>query len=146
VQEKLPIKTKKKKQRIVTLAASVLCNQRGEFLIHKRGNEGLLANLWEFPNIEINLPYKTEKQQLTSHLRDFYSIEAELTESIGRIDHVFSHLEWNINVYSGIFSSGIEETSHIRLVSYEQLNEFAFPVPHQKILRRYLDNRKIKTP
>lgn len=142
VQEKLPIKTKKKKQKLVTLAAAVLCNETGEFLIHKRGNEGLLANLWEFPNVEINLPYKKEKEQLSNYLQEHYAIDAELKESIGQIDHVFSHLEWNIHVYSGLFSSQIEETSHIRLVTLKQLKEFAFPVSHQKIMQKYLDNRK----
>jgi A/G-specific adenine glycosylase len=142
VQEELPVKTKKKKQRLVTLAAAVLINKEGKLLIHKRKNTGLLANLWEFPNVEMHLPFKNKKQRLADFLKEDYSIEVELDYSLGQINHVFSHLEWNIHVFAGQFSTPIEETSHIRLVSLAELANFAFPVSHQKMLKVYKDYEK----
>lgn len=142
VQEQLPTKTKKKKQRLVQLAAAVLCDKEGKLLIHKRPSEGLLANLWEFPNVEINLPFKNEKQQLTNYLGEQYLVSANLNEFIGQIDHVFTHLVWNIHVFSGDLLSKVEETSHVRLVSIEELNDYAFPVSHQKLLQLHLKLEK----
>src|SRR3954447_13898188 len=89
VQNELPVKTKNKKQRGVHLAAVVLRDSLGRTLIHKRPEKGLLANLWEFPNIEIHLPFKTEKEQLKEALKTEYGVEIEIGEMVGVIDHVF---------------------------------------------------------
>ena len=142
VQTELPIKTKKKKQRLVHLAAAVLRDKQGKFLIHKRPSEGLLANLWEFPNMEINLHFKNEKQQLKNYLKEQYLVETELNEFIGQIDHVFTHLEWNIHVFSGDLTSIAQETTHVRFVSSEELSEFAFPVSHQKMFQLFLNGER----
>ena len=64
VQNDLPVKTKNKKQKELHLAAIVLRDSENRTLIHKRPDKGLLANLWEFPNMEIVLPFQTEKEQL----------------------------------------------------------------------------------
>ncbi len=34
------------------MAAIVLTDEDGQVYIHKRPSKGLLANLWEFPNLE----------------------------------------------------------------------------------------------
>lgn len=140
IQHQLPIKTKKKKQRHVQLAAAVLVNQNGKLLIHKRPSEGLLADLWEFPNVEINASQKNEQQQLSRFLLKEYMVEANLDEFIGQIDHVFSHLVWNVHVFSGKFSSDIEETSHLKLVTKEELTQYAFPVSHQKMYQAFIES------
>jgi A/G-specific adenine glycosylase len=140
IQNQLPIKTKKKKQRLVTLVAAVLTNQEGKFLIHKRPNDGLLANLWEFPNTEIHLTFKNEKNHLIKYLQEQYAVDTVLDESIGQIDHVFSHLEWNIHVYKGKITSQVTETSDLKLVSLEELSQYAFPVSYQKMLQKYLNH------
>ena len=51
--------------------------------------------------MEIHLPYKTEKDQLKDFLKDEYGVEVEIGKMVGTIDHVFSHLTWNIHVYEG---------------------------------------------
>ena len=104
-QNQLPVKTKKKKQRLVKLCATVLSTDSGKLLIHKRPSEGLLANLWEFPNVEVSLPFNNEKLHLIKFLQEEYSIDATIEEFIGQIDHVFTHLEWNVHVFSGKITS-----------------------------------------
>ena len=64
VQNDLPVKTKNKKQKELHLAAIVLRDSENRTLIHKRPDKGLLANLWEFPNMEIVLPFQTEKETI----------------------------------------------------------------------------------
>ncbi|WP_318505528.1 A/G-specific adenine glycosylase [Bacillus sp. T3] len=140
VQTELPIKTKKKKQRLVSLVAAVLTDKEGRYLIHKRPSEGLLANLWEFPNVETHLSFKNEKQHYLQFVKDEYSVDAILTETIGQIDHVFSHLEWNIHIYRGEITSPVLERPDLILVTPEELKQYAFPVSHQKMLQKHLQH------
>lgn len=137
IQEELPVKTKNKKQRMVNIAAAVLKDEQGRTLIHKRPEKGLLANLWEFPNTEIRLPYKTEKNQLKEHLVSDFSADVELGDMVGQIEHVFSHLTWNINVYEGKLISLQKEQDELKIVTPEEINIYPFPVSHQKMMKQY---------
>jgi len=131
----LPVKTKSKKQKTVQLAAVVLTDENGRTLIHKRPNTGLLANLWEFPNMEIVQVLRSEKTQLEEKLLEDYQAKVEVGEMITRIEHVFSHLIWNINVYSGKLIDLKEEKEDLRRVNAEEIEPFPFPVSHQKMLK-----------
>lgn len=131
----LPVKTKNKKQKNVHLAAVVLVNQEGQYLIHKRAENGLLANLWEFPNTEINLKQVGEKNQLCRYIKNEYGADIELTEMVGQIEHVFSHLKWFIHVYKGIIQNQVLEKPDLRLVNRTEMEQFAFPVSHQKMIK-----------
>ena len=69
VQTELPVKAKKKRPKPVPIAVAVLENANGQFLISKRPNKGLLANLWEFPNCEVNRKQNSKKQ-----LQQFFKV------------------------------------------------------------------------
>ncbi|PLR86951.1 A/G-specific adenine glycosylase [Bacillus sp. V33-4] len=140
VQTDLPVKTKNKKQKRVQLAAAILVNEEGKILIHKRPGSGLLANLWEFPNTEMIMPLRNEKEQLGDFLISEWKVEAELKDQIGQIEHIFSHLIWNINVFSGMILSDVEEQANLKLVSLKELEQYALPVSHQKMLKLYLSD------
>lgn len=137
MQNVLPVKTKNKKQRAVHIAAVVLRDKNNRTLIHKRPEKGLLANLWEFPNTEIRLPYKTEKTQLKEELSSEYGAEVELGEIIGQMEHVFSHLTWNINVYEGKLHSLQKERDDLKIVTPEEIEIYPFPVSHQKMIKKF---------
>jgi A/G-specific adenine glycosylase len=141
-QTELPVKTKKKKQRNVQLAAGIFTNDKEQILIRKRPDTGLLANLWEFPTVELSLDFQRQRDQLEEHFEDQYEITPKVHESIGQIDHVFSHLIWNIQVYSGSFTGEVNETPQLKLVSEKEIEEYAFPVPYQKMLKQYLEYKK----
>ena len=137
VQSELPVKTKNKKQREVHLAAVILRDAAGRTLIHKRPDKGLLANLWEFPNIEIHIPYKTEKKQLKTVLAAEYGAVVKIGSIVGSIDHAFSHLTWNIHVYEGRLIKLQEENKDLKLVTKEEIEKFPFPVSHQKMMKQF---------
>jgi A/G-specific adenine glycosylase len=137
-QEELPVKSKKGKQRQVHLAAFFLMDQEEKVLIHKRSNTGLLANLWEFPNVEIDFPIQNEKKQLSGLFQDTLGFKIDSITRVGRIDHVFSHLVWNIDVYTGIAVT-VPNDQNYKLISMEKLDEYAFPVPYQKMRKLYLN-------
>lgn len=134
----LPIKTKNKKHRHVRIAAVVLTDEEGRFLIHKRDENGLLANLWEFPNTEILLPYENEKFQLEEFVRSQNDTEICVTDRIAQIEHVFSHLTWNINAYKGKIVSFNKQTDNLLLVTREEMEQYAFSVSHKKIYESFL--------
>jgi A/G-specific adenine glycosylase len=140
VQEELPVKTKKTKTRDVELAAALLFDKSGMILIHKRPPAGLLANLWEFPNVEI-LHSLHEREQIADLFHQSLGLNVQLDKAIGQIEHVFSHLVWNIKVYTGKITTEIQESEEWKLVSVNEMEEYAFPVPYQKMFKLYLDQK-----
>ncbi len=135
VQTELPVKTKKTKTRDVQMAAALLTDESGKILIHKRPSTGLLANLWEFPNVEIHHPLQTEREQVAEQFKQSLELDINLEQIIGQIEHVFSHLVWNIKVYIGKISGKIQETDDWKLVTPEEMMQYAFPVPYQKMFK-----------
>lgn len=135
--QELPVKTKNKKQRHVQIVAAVLANDEGKILIHKRPSNGLLANLWEFPNTEVHLPHINEKEQLKEAVQNLFDAKIEVNEMIGQIEHVFSHLTWNINAYKGTINFA-QELENLKLVTLKEMEQYAFSVSHQKILQHYM--------
>ncbi|WP_018395679.1 A/G-specific adenine glycosylase [Bacillus sp. 37MA] len=132
VQRELPVKTKKKSDKKVHMGAVVLTTNDGRILIEKRPESGLLANLWQFPNME--LPAGTNPRRiLESFIETEYGVKAKVnTEKATEITHVFSHLTWNIDVYTGIIEGEVEK-KRSKFVKEEEVESFAFSVSHQKI-------------
>jgi A/G-specific adenine glycosylase len=141
VQSELPIKSQKKKTRDVPIVAAVVMNVRGEFLIHKRPSKGLLASLWEFPNFEMHTSIQPKRDYFEASFFETYGVKPKLTDSLATINHVFSHLVWKIDAYKGVLSTEMEEKvltkHHLKWVSKGELEQYAFPVPHQKIWEAY---------
>ncbi|RJS61602.1 A/G-specific adenine glycosylase [Bacillus sp. PK3_68] len=132
----LPVKTKKKTMRHVHLAAAVVKTEKDEVIIQKRPSEGLLANLWEFPNTELS-GMGSPKVELELFLRQVYGLEVQLdSEPFAKIQHVFSHLTWDIDVYGGTVSIADLKRENSRLVKAEEVEKYAFSVSHQKIWKK----------
>jgi A/G-specific adenine glycosylase len=142
VQNELPIKTKKSKPRKVQLAAVILTDIFGKIVIHKRPSKGLLANLWEFPNVEIHHPLQSGREQISELFTQTFNLRLSLEKNIVQIEHVFSHLVWDILVYTGKINTGFVESNEWKLVSFKEMNEYTFPVSYQKMLKLYLENQK----
>lgn len=137
VQEELPVKTRKKNMKLVHIGAVVLKNKEGKFLIHKREATGLLANLWEFPNFEMT-SFLDPETRLRKLLEETYKVDSLIHNgTFAKIQHVFSHLTWDIDVYAGEIQNEIPEGERVKLVEPEEIQDFAFPVSHQKIWKEY---------
>ncbi|GGJ61061.1 A/G-specific adenine glycosylase [Anoxybacillus voinovskiensis] len=135
VQEQLPVKTKKAKGKEVDIVAAVVVDEKGRVLIHKRDSDGLLANLWEFPNCEV--VSENRRQQLESFFLERYGVSVTLQFPFAALQHVFSHLVWNIVAYYGTIVGDVSETDRLKLVSEEELQQYAFPVSHQRLWEEY---------
>ncbi|WP_045520039.1 A/G-specific adenine glycosylase [Neobacillus niacini] len=137
VESELPIKTKKNSQRSVELAAIIVKDENGKILIHKRPASGLLANLWEFPNVEIHHPFVMERAQIADLFTESFELNIKLEKNIGQIEHIFSHLVWNIRVYTGTISPGFSENNEWKFITLDEIEGYAFPVSFHKMLKLY---------
>lgn len=83
----IPVKTPKKARRVENKTVMLL-RQSGRFAIRRREDTGLLASLYEFPNLEGHLEEETLLAQLGVN-------EAKITP-LSPAKHVFSHVEWHM--------------------------------------------------
>ena len=68
------------------------CNN--EYAIRKRGSTGLLAGLWELPQIEGKLKIEELDDLLAKMGAKNY-----IVEDLGEAKHIFSHIEWHMVGY-----------------------------------------------
>ena len=83
-----PVKAAKKERRVEERTV-LLLHCRGRYAIRKRPDSGLLAGLWEFPNLDGKLS--------PEDLRDLYPGCA--VRSAGSAKHIFTHVEWHMTGY-----------------------------------------------
>ena len=140
VQAELPVKNKKKKTRDVPLAAAILKNEAGSYLIRKRPETGLLANLWEFPNMEVHTNLVPKRRFFEEEFKQLTGVKPVLEQQIKTIQHVFSHLVWEVEAYAGtvgpIDPLYLAENRYL-WVNEAEMEQYAFPVPYQKIWKAY---------
>lgn len=92
--DKIPVKPVKKTRKIEERTIFVI-EQEDKFLLHKRSEKGLLAGMWELPNIIGN--YKIQKAEEFLLKQGF--ILSEPIKQIGKAKHIFSHIEWHMMGY-----------------------------------------------
>ena len=89
--ENLPVKLPKKGRKEENLTVFILrCG--GYYALEKRPDSGLLAGLWQFPNVAGHLNTKTaldEVERMGLKPREIYrQVEKK---------HIFTHIQWNMN-------------------------------------------------
>ena len=139
----LPIKSGKKERRIENRLVYLVC-QDGKVLIHRRAKKGLLAGLWEFPNVLAEQEKITEEGTLLQEiLRQYITEEAEGKVKKGKnAKHIFSHVEWHMK---GIWIEADEAVSvqtdeSWRFVTTQELKDtYAIPSAFEAYLREVLE-------
>ena len=86
----LPVRKAKKPRRQETLTVFLLCCG-DRTAIRRRPDRGLLAGLWEFPN----LPGHLSPEQVVKAAEDWGVQPRELVFSLRR-SHIFTHVEWDM--------------------------------------------------
>lgn len=89
----LPIKAPKKPRRIEEKTVLLLKGQDAVGL-SKRKKTGLLAGLWEFPNLEGSL----SQEEVLERVKNA-GISAIRIEKLPSAKHIFSHVEWHMTAY-----------------------------------------------
>lgn len=93
-QEELPVRTKKKKGKIIPMASFAIQNEEGKWLLRKRPETGLLANLWEFPMVELN-----QDENAENIFYEKFDIQLDPLIKITAFKHIFTHLTWAMSSY-----------------------------------------------
>lgn len=88
-----PVRKEKKARMIVDKTVFVLrCEDR--YAICRREDKGLLASMWQFPNIDEKMTVK----KAMKHLEEL-GIEVRQPEMQQEYTHIFSHVEWRMTAY-----------------------------------------------
>lgn len=120
-QEDYPVKKKKAEKKQVDVSVFLL-HFKEKIIIEKRESTGLLASLYQFPNVESRL---SEKQAM-SYLHDLgFSINK--ISGIGSAKHIFTHLIWNMNGYEVFLDSVPKEKQFLFVSKEELLNTYSIP-------------------
>lgn len=86
----LPKKSAPKKRKVEQKTVLILCCD-GRFALEKRPNKGLLAGLWQFPNV----PGKLNAQETLAEVESFDVKPKEILLQVER-KHIFTHIEWDM--------------------------------------------------
>ncbi len=92
--ESLPVKAPKKSRRVEEKTVFLLLRE-GWAALRKRPASGLLAGLWEFPNVEGALDEPAAAVAVRA-----WGLEPRAWRNRLTAKHIFSHVEWHMTVYT----------------------------------------------
>ena len=114
--EALPVRLPKKERRREDRTVFILsCD--GSYALEKRPNRGLLAGLWQFPNI-------SGKLDMEAAIHEVEKMGLKPKEILRQVErkHVFTHIEWDM---SGVYIEISEVAGDYTWLTKEQINETA---------------------
>jgi len=114
--ESLPVKSPKKEKRQEDRTIFILsCD--GKYALEKRPNKGLLAGLWQFPNIS----GKFSMEDAIPKLESMGLTVRELSRQVSR-KHIFTHIIWNM---TGIYLEVAEPAGNFQWFTAEEITRQA---------------------
>ena len=134
--DEFPVKAPKKKRTIEN--RTVLVIQDGErTAIHKRPQEGLLAGLYELPNVEGHLSMDEALQKVKE-----MNLAPLHIETLPEAKHIFSHIEWRMIGYRIRVSSLEERKESSFIFTEKKQSEKQYAIP--SAFRAYIKYMKEK--
>ena len=129
--EFLPVKTPKKDRRIVDKTVFVLsCD--GMYALQKRPSKGLLAGLWQFPNVD----EKMDLERSFRYLEENGLKPKEIYRTVER-KHIFTHIEWRM---CGVYVEVCDINSQYSWLDVEQVrSDTALPTAFRQFFEE-IDN------
>ena len=123
--DEIPVRAKKKPRRIEPLTVLII-RDGSRTVLHKRPNRGLLAGLFELPNVKGHLP----EDEIPTLIRSF-GLEPLRVERLDDAKHIFTHIEWHMHAYSITITpdfDGFDPTADLVLVPSDELHgSYAIP-------------------
>ena len=118
----LPVKSKVKARRIEDRTVLVI-KAEDKVLLHKRANKGLLAGLYEFPNVEGHL----KEEEVITYLKKMGLSPIRL-KKLEDSRHIFSHIEWHMTGYAVQIDETEQEYQNMLFVDVKETEE-QYPIP-----------------
>lgn len=135
IQEKLPVKTKKKPLPHVQIGAGVIWRNK-QILISQRPVKGLLGGLWEFPGGKVE-KYETISNCVQREIQEELGVRVRVGKRLAAVDHAYSHFKITLHVHHCDYLSGRPQklgVQDFRWVKPADLKRFAFPAANQPII------------
>ena len=107
-----PVKPRKKERRIEDKTVFILkCD--GEYALEKRPSKGLLANLWQFPNVQ-------SKYSIEASLNILEEKGFKVKDVIRTVErnHIFTHVEWKM---TAVYAELVEKHGDLVWMSLESI-------------------------
>lgn len=126
--ERLPVKTAKRERRQEDRTVLILrCDDR--FALEKRPNRGLLAGLWQFPNV----PGHLDTQSALKAVENLGLSPREILREVEK-KHIFTHIQWNMK---GVYLEVSETGGSFRWMTAEEINtQAALPTAFRQFWER----------
>jgi A/G-specific adenine glycosylase/sugar fermentation stimulation protein len=135
--DEIPVKSKAKARRIEERTV-LLFKDNNKIAIQKRPSKGLLAGLYEFPNVLGKLSMK----EVTAYSKEIGLMPIRV-KRLEPAKHIFSHIEWHMTGYE-IMVDELEKTNkkEFLFISPEEI-EKEFPMPSAfEVYTRYAGIRR----
>jgi len=127
--KELPIREKKLKRKEENKTFFLLISQEGKIAIRKREEKGVLAGMYELPNINKKIGKKEVKRELQK-----WNLKMIGMKQLGEFIHIFTHITWKITAYKVIVERENKEFIWITPKQFEE--EYALPMAFKKIINR----------
>jgi len=107
-------------------------------LVCRRGLEGMLGGLWEFPTRDL-----TEPEAAPEIIRQLASEQGAATpHMLGEVRHIYSHFRLEVQLFAAPLEKGavrVAESGDCKWVAYAELAELALHGAHRKALELLLE-------
>ena len=114
--EQLPVKLPKRGRRIEELTVFIIsCGD--EYALEKRPAKGLLAGLWQFPNV----PGKLDTQQALETVEKMGLRPKNILLQVERA-HIFTHVQWNMR---GVYVEVLQKNEAFIWLTADQIEQQA---------------------
>ena len=114
--DRLPVKARKPLRRVEEKTVFLLFRE-GRVALRKRPASGLLAGLWEFPNVEGSLDEATAGKIIQA-----WGMEPKAWKNRLSAKHVFSHVEWHMTGYTlAVSGTGPDDFTWLNTLKYHAI-------------------------
>ena len=123
----LPVKLPKRQRRVEEKTVFILCCE-DKYALIKRAEQGLLANLWQFPD----MPGLLSTAEAVSKMEQLGLKPREIIRQVER-NHIFTHVEW---VMCGVYAQVSNPiTAYTWLTLDEITKETALPTAYRQFIK-----------
>lgn len=127
--DKLPVKSPQKPRAIQKKTVLVLASQ-GKTLLRRRPKEGLLAGLWEFPNLD---GWLTEEE--VAVLLDGWGLCPASVRRLADARHIFTHIDWHMHGYLVYATDALPVVNCVWVDGEAVRREYALPSAYSAFTR-----------
>lgn len=138
----LPVKSRAKPRRVEERTVFII-RAEDKVMLHKRPPKGLLAGMYELPN----LPGHLTMEEAVDYAKE-QGLHPLRIRPLQEAKHIFSHIEWQMTGYSIIIDETEGDYGDMLFVSVEE-TEARYPIPaafsaYAQYLKLRLGNEKYK--